>query len=274
MNSVKKAVIPAAGYGTRMLPASKAIPKELFPVAGKPVIQHIVEEAVDAGIEEILIIISEGKEVIKSHFSTNSDLEDRLILRNKEEELKEIQKLSNLARIEYQYQPEQKGLGDAILLSKSWVGNDPFMIMLGDTIINPISETQKLISSFLAFQSDIVQVREVAPDQVSKYGIMDGSFDKDKSLYKVNKWIEKPSQELAPSNLAIAGRYIFTPNILKYLECTDLGIHKEIQLTDAMQAMLRDNICFAQVLKGRRFDIGNWEEFIKANIELSDCENL
>ena len=269
MKSVKKAVIPAAGFGSRMLPASKSVPKELFPVAGIPVIQHIVEEAVYAGIEEILIVISEGKEAIKSHFSPNQALESRLQNDNKLEALSQVKNISDLADIDFIYQVEQKGLGDAVLLAREWVGNDHFMVMLGDTIINPIEETKELIKTFEQMQGDTILVRKVPQSLVQKYGIMDGSTLNEDGLYQVRSWIEKPNMNEAPSHLAISGRYVFKAEIFEYLKDTQRGKNNEIQLTDAMREMLKEHLCYARLLKGKRYDIGGWEEFILANNELS-----
>ena len=268
MNVVKKAVIPAAGYGTRMLPASKAIPKELFPVGGKPVIQHIVEEAVSVGIQEVLIIISKGKEAIQSHFAKDQELESRLEAKNKIELLESVKQLSSLVQIEYVYQKEQKGLGDAILLAETWTNEQPFMVMLGDTIINPISETKNMIDFFDIHHSSLVKVRKVPTESVHRYGIMDGTYISEINAYEVHKWVEKPHVDEAPSNLAVAGRYIFTAEIFEYLKRTEKGVNDEIQLTDAMQSMLSAHKCYAQMLEGKRYDIGNWDEFVEANIDL------
>jgi len=274
MHKIKKAIIPAAGFGTRLLPATKAIPKEMFPVAGKPVIQHIVEEAIDAGIEEILIIISAGKEAITQHFSYNPTLENRLKADGKLEVLQEVKKLRSLANIQYLYQQELKGLGDAIKLGHKFIGEDAFMILLGDTIISTHKASQILIEKYETTGSSCVLVQRVPKSLVNRYGILDGDFDNTLKAFKVKafkvkKWVEKPSEESAPSNLAVAGRYVFTSSIFRHLEGLSRGVNNEIQLTDAMHALLKEEATYAHVLNGTRYDIGNFQDFIKANVELT-----
>jgi UTP--glucose-1-phosphate uridylyltransferase len=265
---VKKAVIPAAGYGTRFLPATKSSPKEMIPIIDTPVIQYVVEEAVESGITDILMIIGKGKRAIEEHFDRSPILEETLLKKHNLQMLDKIRSISNMANIHFIWQKEMNGLGDAILHARYHVGNEPFAILLGDTLVQgeggPI--TKQLIDVYNQHGGSVVALEEVKPERVSRYGIIDGKAVSD-NVYKANDWIEKPSIEEAPSNLAIASRYIFTPEIFDYLEKTLPGKNNEIQLTDAMREMVKKHPMFGMKFKGKRYDIGDKMGFLKTNIE-------
>ncbi len=263
---VKKAVIPAAGLGTRFLPATKASPKEMLPIIDTPTIQYVVQEAVDSGIEDILIISGRGKRAIEDHFDRNFELEERI--KDKEDAMyDEVRNLSNLANIHFIRQKEINGLGDAIYYARQHTGNEPFAVLLGDTIIDSvIPVTQQLIDIYDQYESSVIAVEEVPRDKVSRYGIVGGE-ELNEKLMRLNALIEKPSIETAPSNLAIAGRYILTPGIYKALEKTPKGKNNELQLTDALVELLKKEAIYAQTFEGKRYDIGNKLDFIKTTIE-------
>lgn len=265
---VKKAVIPAAGLGTRFLPATKASPKEMLPIIDAPTIQYVVQEAVDSGIEDILIISGKGKRAIEDHFDRNPELEERLL--EKEDKMyDEIMHLSNMANIHFIRQKEINGLGDAIYYARHHTGNQPFAVLLGDTIINSvIPVTQQLIDIYEQYQCTVIAVETVPHDKVSRYGIVGGDMISD-TLMSLNQLIEKPAIDKAPSNLAIAGRYILTPEIYKALEKTPPGKNNEIQLTDAMVNLLKSENMYAHTIEGKRYDIGNKLDFLKTNVEFA-----
>ena len=265
---IKKAVIPAAGLGTRFLPATKASPKEMLPIIDTPTIQYVVQEAVNSGIEDILIISGRGKRAIEDHFDRNIELEDRI--REKEDETyNEIMNLSNLANIYFIRQKETNGLGDAIMYARQHTGNEPFAVLLGDTIIDSvIPVTQQLMDIYEQYKSSVIAVEEVPRDKVSRYGIVGGEEISEK-LMRLNKLIEKPSVEASPSNLAIAGRYILTPGIYKALEKTPKGKNNELQLTDALIELLKSESVYSKTFEGKRYDIGNKLDFIKTTIEFA-----
>ena len=267
---VTKAVIPAAGFGTRFLPFTKAVPKELIPVVDKPALQYVVEEAAAAGITDILIVISSGKNAIQEHFNSHRELERRLEATGKNETLEELRAIDKLANIHYIYQKELKGLGDAVLHGKTFIGGEPFAILLGDTITTSDSSPviQQLITAHEKTKSSVVALEEVPMEKVSRYGVIDGE-EQDVGLFKVKRFVEKPSIEDAPSNLVIASRYLFTPEIFDYLENTQRGKGNEIQLTDAMHAMLEEHDMYGFKIDGRRHDIGNKLDFLKATIEFA-----
>ena len=272
---VKKAVIPAAGYGTRFLPATKSSPKEMIPIIDTPVIQYVVEEAVASGITDILMIIGKGKRAIEEHFDRSPLLEETLAQKNNTEMLAKIRAISDMANIHFVWQKEMNGLGDAILHAKHHVGNEPFVILLGDTLVQgedgPV--TKQLIDVYNKYKGSVVALEEVKPELVSRYGIVDGNAVSDKVI-KAKNWIEKPSIEEAPSNLAVASRYLFTPEIFDYLEKTLPGKNNEIQLTDAMREMVKYHPMYGLKFNGRRYDIGDKMGFLKTNIEfgLNDPE--
>jgi UTP--glucose-1-phosphate uridylyltransferase len=267
---IRKAVIPAAGFGTRFLPFTKAVPKEMIPLVDKPVIQYVIEEAAAAGITDILIIISTGKMAIQDHFNPDAGLEARLEANGKTELLEELRSINSLANIHYVYQQELKGLGDAVLCAKNFVGNEPFAILLGDTVLS--SDDKPVISQLLTAHeqtnSSIVALEEVPWEKTSRYGVIDGKSD-DETLYKVDGFVEKPAPEDAPSNLVIASRYVFNPEIFDYLAKTPRGKGNEIQLTDAMRLMLEDQSMYGYKFSGKRHDIGNKLDFIKSTIEFA-----
>lgn len=272
---VKKAVIPAAGYGTRFLPATKSSPKEMIPIIDTPVIQYVVEEAVASGITDILMIIGKGKRAIEEHFDRSPVLEETLAQKNNIEMLEKIKAISNMANIHFVWQKEMNGLGDAILHAKQHVGNEPFVILLGDTLVRsedgPV--TKQLIDVYNQHKGSVIALEDVKPELVSRYGVVDGESVSDKVI-KAKNWIEKPSVEEAPSNLAVASRYLFTPEIFDYLENTQPGKNNEIQLTDAMREMVKTHPMFGLKFKGKRYDIGDKLGFLKTNIEfgLNDPE--
>lgn len=264
---VKKAIIPAAGLGTRFLPATKAQPKEMLPIIDTPVIQLVVQEAIDSGIDDILIISGKGKRAIEDHFDRNYELEARLIEQNDEAMLNEIRRISDMANIHFIRQKELNGLGDAIYYAKQHVGNEPFAILLGDTFIDSvIPVTQQLIDIYEQYRQSVIGVEEVPLEKVSRYGIIEGEKINEK-IYKVTNLIEKPSPEEAPSTLAIASRYILTPAIFKVLEKTPRGKNNEVQLTDALRLLLEREDIYSYQYEGKRYDIGNKLEYIKTTIE-------
>lgn len=262
-------MIPAAGLGTRFLPITKAQPKEMLPIADKPAIQYVVEEASYAGIDDILIITGRGKRAIEDHFDKSNELEQLLKDKNETELLNEVRKIPNLAHIHYIRQKTQAGLGDAIFCARKYVGNDPFVVLLGDTITTgENSITNKLINLFNKYNASIIAVEEVPKDKVDRYGIIAGD-EIDDNIYKVTGMIEKPNKDEAPSNLAIFGRYLLTPAIFDCIERTKPGKNGEIQLTDAMIQLLEKEPIYAYKVKGNRWDIGSREDWLKANIEIS-----
>jgi len=266
---IQKAVIPAAGFGTRFLPATKSQPKEMLPVVDTPVIQYVVEEAVESGITDILIVIGKGKRAIEEHFDRNFQLETQLIEQGKERELQEIRRISDLADIHFVWQKELRGLGDAVKCAKLHVGDQPFAVLLGDTLIGSGSPaTKQLIQVFNRYEESAVMIEEVERARVSRYGIISGK-EIGRRLYKIDGLVEKPSIEKAPSNLAIAGRYVFTPDIFDCLERVEPGKNGELQLTDAMQLMLAERTMYGRLLDGKRYDIGNKQGFIRTNIEFA-----
>jgi len=252
---IKKAVIPAAGMGTRFLPATKSMPKEMLPVVDKPVIQYVVEEAVASGIEDILIITGKGKRAIEDFFD-KSDV--------KNEFLDELDKIMGGVNIFYIRQREPRGLGDAVHYAKRFVGDEAFALLLGDTITMPEC-TKELIDKYEEFKTSIIAVEEVPDEMISSYGIIDGK-NIDGDVYLIEDLVEKPSPENAPSNLGILGRYILTPAIFEAIEKTPPGKGNEIQITDSLN-LLKERI-YAYTYRGRRYDIGNKLDWIKSNIEL------
>lgn len=269
---VKKAIIPAAGLGTRFLPATKAQPKEMLPIVDTPTIQYIIEEAVDAGIEDILIVTGRGKRAIEDHFDKSLELEETLKDKGKDEELARIQKISNMADIHYIRQKEPKGLGHAIWCARKFIGNDPFAVMLGDDIVRAQKPClEQLIQEFEARNSSVIGVQEVPTKDISKYGVVeyDSSFNSGNGLYKVKSLVEKPAVEEAPSNLAIMGRYVLTPEILDILEHLKPGKGNEIQLTDALQELSGIQEVFAYLFEGKRYDIGDKYGFVQATVEFA-----
>lgn len=264
---IKKAVIPAAGYGTRFLPITKSQPKEMIPIVDTPVIQYVVEEAVASGITDILMIIGKGKRAIEEHFDRSLFLEETLIEKNNFDMLEKIRSISNLANIHFVWQKEMNGLGDAIRYARYHVNNEPFAILLGDTLVKSEEEpvTRQLIRVYEQYGGSVVALEQVKPELIGRYGVIEGLPVSDK-VYEASDWIEKPSPAEAPSNLAIASRYIFTPAIFDYLERVLPGKNNEIQLTDAMRMMVKNHRMYGLVFNGKRYDIGNKLGFLKTNI--------
>ncbi|GAA0726894.1 UTP--glucose-1-phosphate uridylyltransferase GalU [Clostridium malenominatum] len=266
---VKKAIIPAAGLGTRFLPATKAQPKEMLPIVDKPTIQYIIEEAVASGIEEILIITGRNKRAIEDHFDKSVELEKELEEHNKTELLSMVQQISNMVNIYYIRQKEPKGLGHAISCAKTFVGDEPFAVMLGDDIVHSENPCLKqLIDCYNEYKTTILGVQEVPKEEVSKYGIVQGLHIEDR-VHKVKDLIEKPSMDEAPSNIAILGRYIITPKIFSILENTTPGKNGEIQLTDALKTLIKDEAMYAYNFQGRRYDVGDKLGFLEATVEFA-----
>lgn len=266
---VTKAVIPAAGLGTRVLPATKAQPKEMLVIVDKPSLQYIVEELVESGIKNIIIVTGRNKNSIEDHFDHSYELEDTLKKNNKNTLLEKVEDISSMANICYVRQNHPKGLGHAILKAKSFVGDEPFVIALGDDIVyNDVPVAKQLIDSYSKYGSSIVGCQEVKESDVSKYGIVKPLLSLDEKTVEMEDFIEKPSVDEAPSKLACLGRYLLTPKIFDYLEKTEPGKCGEIQLTDAIVAMMKDGEkVLAYNFEGKRYDIGNKFGLLKANIE-------
>lgn len=266
---VRKAVIPAAGLGTRFLPATKAQPKEMLPIVDKPTIQYIIEEVVDSGIEEILIITGRNKEYIENHFDKSIELEMQLERSGKLKELDIVRKISSMADIHYIRQKEPKGLGDAVSCAKSFVGNEPFAVMLGDDVIDSeVPCLKQLMNCFNEYKTSILGVQKVNENDVMKYGIIKGLYIKE-NVYKVKVLIEKPTIDEALSNIAILGRYIITPQIFEVLNNVKPGKNGEIQLTDALQQLISIEAMYACEFVGNRYDVGDNLGLLQANIEFA-----
>ncbi|WP_226643734.1 UTP--glucose-1-phosphate uridylyltransferase GalU [Mesobacillus subterraneus] len=268
---IRKAIIPAAGLGTRFLPATKAQPKEMLPIVDKPTIQYIVEEAVASGIEEIIIIIGRGKRSIEDHFDKSYELEDALLKKNKLDILEEVQNISSLAKIYYVRQKEAQGLGHAILCAKSFIGNEPFAVLLGDDIVkSEIPCLKQIINVFEYCNSSVIAVQSVGDSDVSKYGIVKPKgANLEPNLFYIDSLIEKPKKEEAPSNYAIMGRYVLRPEIFDVLAQLPSGHGGEIQLTDALNELNRRQAVLAYNFEGKRYDIGDKIGFIKATIDFA-----
>ncbi|WP_048077011.1 UTP--glucose-1-phosphate uridylyltransferase GalU [Halorubrum sp. AJ67] len=265
---VTKAVIPAAGFGTRFLPVTKAQPKEMMPVLDKPTIQYVVEEAVEAGIDDILIITGRGKQAIERHFDKSYELEEALEADGKLDRLDRVQEIADLADIHYVRQKERDGLGDAVRYARKHVGDEPFALLLGDTIIeNDTPCTETLIDEAEAHETSVLSLERVPWEQVPSYGVADtGDVESSAGSFPVNDFVEKPPQDEAPSNLAITGRYVLTSEIFELLESTEKGVGGELQLTDAIREL--DDVRGVE-LDGDRYDIGNIPSWLRANIEMS-----
>lgn len=268
---VRKAVIPAAGLGTRFLPATKAQPKEMLPIVDKPTLQYIVEEAVQSGIEEILIINGRNKTSIEDHFDKSVELELELEKKGKFEQLEMVREISDMVTIHYIRQKEPKGLGHAIYCAKSFVGNEPFAVMLGDDIVENGEGKpclKQMIEMYNQYKTSILGVQEIPMENTNKYGIVDGNMIEDR-VYKVNDLVEKPNVEDAPSNIAILGRYVINPEIFEILENTTPGKGGEIQLTDALNSLLQKEAMYAYVFEGKRYDVGDKQGFLEATVEFA-----
>ncbi len=267
MSVVRKAIIPAAGYGTRMLPATKAIPKEMLPIVDKPAIQYIVEEAFKSGIEDILIIINRGKSAIEDHFDKEPLLEDTLKKSNKLNYLESIENLYKLGNIQYVRQPEQKGLGNAISYAKSFVGNEPFVVLYGDDVImSDYPVTQQLIETYEKYHKTCLGIKEVSDELIVKYSSMKVEHIVD-NLFNVTDMIEKPKLEERFSNFSILGRVLLTPDIFPIIDNLSPGAGGEIQLTDAIKVIAKTEGCVGVDFIGKRYDMGNKLEMLKAIVE-------
>lgn len=265
---VRKAIIPAAGLGTRFLPATKAQPKEMLPIVDKPTLQYIIEEAVQSGIEEILIVTGRNKKSIEDHFDKSVELELELEKKGKYDLLNEVKNIDNMVNIHYIRQKEPKGLGHAIHCAKYFIGNEPFAVLLGDDIVYNESKPclKQLIDAYDQYKTSILGVQQVSYDDVNKYGIIDGIHIEDR-VYKVKDLVEKPPKDEAPSNVAILGRYIINPSIFEILENTKPGKGGEIQLTDALKELAQREAIYAYNFEGRRYDVGDKQGFLEATIE-------
>ena len=266
---IRKAIIPAAGLGTRFLPATKAQPKEMLPIVDTPTIQYIVEEAINSGIEDIIIVTGRNKRSIEDHFDKSYELEAELHKSGKDELLSLVQDISNLVGLHYIRQKESKGLGHAINCARSFIGNEPFAVLLGDDIVK--SETpclKQLIDVYTEYQTSILGVQRVSAEDVNKYGIVSCIPVSDR-LYKVEDLVEKPPIDQAPSDVAILGRYILTPTIFDYLENLSPGTQGEIQLTDALRELVKVETMYAYDFVGKRYDVGNKMGYIQATIEFA-----
>ncbi|WHY66359.1 UTP--glucose-1-phosphate uridylyltransferase GalU [Neobacillus sp. SuZ13] len=268
MSKVKKAIIPAAGLGTRFLPATKAMPKEMLPIVDKPTIQYIVEEAIESGIEDIIIVTGKGKRAIEDHFDSAFELEENLARKEKFELLEEVRKPGNVD-IHYIRQKEPRGLGHAIWCARKFIGNEPFAVLLGDDIVQAkVPSLKQLMNMYDKVGSSVIGVQPVPMEETNRYGIIDPSRQ-DGRMYEVRNFVEKPPVELAPSNLAILGRYILTPEIFDLLENQETGSGGEIQLTDAIQRLNGFQDVFAYDFEGIRYDVGEKFGFIKTTIEMA-----
>ncbi len=272
---VRKAVLPVAGFGTRFLPATKSSSKEMLPLVDKPLIHYAVEDAIDAGIEQIIFITGRGKRAIEDYFDISFELEYHLKAQGKEELVEEIRKISDMADFVYIRQKEPKGLGHAVLRAKDVVGNEPFAVILADDVIqNGKSGTKQLAEIYERYNCSVIGLEEVNPDDVSSYGIVSG-VEIENGVFKLDRFVEKPKKEEAPSNMAIIGRYIFTPSIFEELEKTKPGAKGEIQLTDAIAALSKREVIYGKIIEGKRFDCGNKLGFLKATVEFAlHDENL
>lgn len=264
---VRKAVIPAAGLGTRFLPATKAMPKEMLPIVNKPTIQFIVEEAIESAIEEILIVTGRSKRPIENHFDANEELEYVLANKDQLQALKTVQGLNDI-RLFYTRQPYPKGLGHAVLQAKNFVGDEPFIVMLGDDLMDDqVPLTKQLIDHYNETHASTLAVMPVPPQDTASYGVIDPEREYKKGVYNVRRFVEKPQPEHAPSNLAIIGRYLLNPEIFTLLETQTAGAGNEIQLTDAIDRLNRIQRVFALEFKGKRYDVGNKLGYLQTMID-------
>ncbi|KJD58855.1 MULTISPECIES: UTP--glucose-1-phosphate uridylyltransferase GalU [Bacillus amyloliquefaciens group] len=269
MKKVRKAIIPAAGLGTRFLPATKAMPKEMLPIVDKPTIQYIIEEAVEAGIEDIIIVTGKSKRAIEDHFDYSPELERNLEEKGKTELLEKVRKASNLADIHYIRQKEPKGLGHAVWCARNFIGDEPFAVLLGDDIVQAEKPgLRQLMDEYEKTLSSIIGVQQVPEEETHRYGIID-PLTSEGRRYQVKNFVEKPAQGTAPSNLAILGRYVFTPEIFMYLEEQQIGAGGEIQLTDAIQKLNEIQRVFAYDFEGKRYDVGEKLGFITTTLEFA-----
>lgn len=266
---IKKAVIPAAGLGVRFLPATKALPKEMIPIVDKPTIQYIIEEAVNSGIEDILIITGRNKKAIEDHFDKSLNLENHLRRKGKQDLLDIVEKTAGLAEIHYIRQKEPRGLGHAIYCARRFVGDEPFAVLLGDDIVSSeVPCLRQMMDLYEELQASVIGVKEVPPGDVSKYGILDAEPVRD-NVYRIHDLVEKPAPEAAPSRLAIMGRYIIEPEIFEILARTAPGAGGEIQLTDALKVLASQRPMYGLIFDGNRYDVGDKLGYLKAMVEFA-----
>ncbi|MDD7758577.1 UTP--glucose-1-phosphate uridylyltransferase GalU [Aerococcus suis] len=267
MQKVRKAVIPAAGLGTRFLPATKAMAKEMLPIVDKPTIQFIVEEAIASGIEDILIVTGKSKRPIEDHFDSHLELEAHLEAKGRQDLLDEIKDTVGL-NLFFKRQSYPKGLGDAVLQAKAFVGNEPFVVMLGDDLmVDDVPLSKQLIETYEETHASNIAVMPVPEDETDKYGVIDPEAKYAEGIYNVRQFVEKPKPEDAPSNLAIIGRYLLTPEIFDLLETQEKGAGNEIQLTDAIDRLNKTQRVFAKEFNGKRYDVGNKLGYMETVIE-------
>jgi UTP--glucose-1-phosphate uridylyltransferase len=268
MKKVRKAIIPAAGLGTRFLPATKAMPKEMLPIVDKPTIQYIVEEAIESGIEDIIIVTGKGKRAIEDHFDHAFELENNLFSKGKFDLLDEVRRSSNVD-IHYIRQKEAKGLGHAVWCARNFIGNEPFAVLLGDDIVQAEKPcVRQLAEQYERTGQSVIGVQTIPADQTHRYGIVDPLESIDR-LYQVSRFVEKPPKGQAPSNLAIMGRYVLTPEIFEFLEQQEVGAGGEIQLTDAIQRLNETQGVYAYDFEGKRYDVGEKIGFILTSLEFA-----
>lgn len=267
MKRIRKAVFPAAGLGTRFLPATKAQPKEMMPIVDKPLIQYVVEEAIESGIEHIVIVTGRGKQAIEDHFDISFELEHLLEARGKHELLQELKKISNIAEFSYVRQKQALGLGHAVLVARDLVGDEPFAVMLGDDIVDSqVPCLKQMMEVYERYNAPVIGVEQIDGPEISRFGVI-AVEPVDEKTYRVTDMVEKPPFEKAPSNLAIIGRYILTPDIFTALQNTDKGTGGEIQLTDAMRDLLKTREFYACKFEGKRYDGGDKLGFLVATVE-------
>ncbi len=268
IKKVRKAIIPAAGLGTRFLPATKAMPKEMLPIVDKPTIQYIVEEAIEAGIEDIIIVTGKGKRAIEDHFDISFELEQNLLEKEKYEILEKVQ-ASSKVEIHYIRQKEPRGLGHAVWCARKFIGDEPFAVLLGDDIIqSDVPGVEQLIKQYELTHSSVIGVQEVPENEAYRYGIVD-PVEQDGRRYQVRNFVEKPAKGTQPSNLAIMGRYLLTPEIFEFLEEQEIGAGGEIQLTDAIQKLNKIQRVYAYDFEGKRYDVGEKLGFITTTIDFA-----
>ena len=266
---VRKAVIPAAGMGTRFLPATKSQPKEMLPIVDKPTIQYIIEEAAAAGVEDIIVVTGRNKRSIEDHFDRSIELEWELERKDKMEMLQMVKAIPEIANVHFIRQKQPLGLGHAVLTASHFIGDEPFAVLLGDDVVvskKPV--LQQMVEVFNEYRTSILGVQEVSEEVVHKYGIVDCK-NVDDGIYKVKDLVEKPAREAAPSRIAILGRYILTPTIFSYLETQEPGAGGEIQLTDGLKRLAKNEAMYAYIFKGHRYDVGTKMGFLQANIEIA-----
>jgi UTP--glucose-1-phosphate uridylyltransferase len=269
MSKIRKAVFPVAGFGTRFLPVTKSSPKEMLPLVDKPLIHYGVKEAVDAGIEQIILITGRGKRAIEDYFDISFELEFHLKMNNKEELIEEMRSISNMADFVYMRQEEPKGLGHAILRAKDVVGNEPFVVILpDDVIVNDKGAITQLMEVYNKYNCSVLGLEQVDKKETDKYGIVSG-IKFEENIYKLDQFIEKPKPEEAPSSIAIIGRYIFTPRIFEALQKIPFGKNNELQLTDAIKFLSTKEAIYGKLIEGKRFDCGSKLGFLKATVEFS-----